>query len=1033
MTRPTDPLYASQWHLGSIGDLESIWSDYDGTSVSVGIYDDGIEYSHADLSANYDASLTFSYGGTTYNPFPISTTDAHGTAVAGIIAAAQNSSGGSGVAPGAGITGINFLEDIQFKSQSIIDAAFAHGTNFDVISNSWGVTPLYGQSQNLTVASSQASSLDASFQYLATTGRGGLGTSVVKAAGNENRDANADGTDASRYNIVVAATDQSGNAASYSNWGSNILVAAPAASVTTDRSGNNGYNAAGSADGDTLANTDYTSVFGGTSAATPVVTGVISLMYDAAPGLGWRDVKSILATSASITGSTPGSAAQGTEDGAWLTNGADDWNGGGRVFHVNYGYGQVDAHAAVRMAEVWSEFSPSAATSATESSINASYTGSPVATADASGSAGITDVPVTVAQSLTVETIQVTVSMTHSWATDVELQLIAPDGTAFQIMDRPSNNNLMRTGFDWTFSVEAARGMDSAGTWNLRVIDHLAGDSGQISAVSLSMNGAAASADDVYHLTDDYLTLKGVEPARATLTDADGGTDWLNMAAVTGGISATIGNGGSIAVAGQTWASIGASANFENLVAGDGSDTISGSGAANRLMGMRGNDHLSGGGGNDILEGGAGADTLVGDGGNDWLNGNSGTDTLTGGTGADLFVYDSLAALTGSVADFSAADGDKVLAIGDAASLSLSASGGNVSIGGLMLAGAATGDVAVDLLSTGSDVKQSLGGDSAVTALLAGGTLGQAGSGYHSIQFDADDNASWLRVDTDYNSADQPTFRTTGYDDGTSAQTVYDAQSTQAYQYYVTSYDSGGTRTVASYSWDTGRTQIVDYAGDGTTITRQTEIFADATRTVTTYDAAGSSWNTIQDQYDSGGTRFYKDVVYDDGARTRTYWDTGTQPHDYIIEEFNAASQQTGKTVSYDDGSVLNVVYSGGSVWYQTQINTDGTRVVTSYDHTGANSWSAINEYRNLAGDLTLKQVFYDDNTRIYTSYDLAANSWDSIAQTYDANGAIDQKQVNYDAGNWTITDYDQNNQFSWASHVMEYASDGSLTNDYYV
>lgn len=1033
MTTPTDPLYSSQWHLSAIGDLETIWSEFDGTGVSVGIYDDGIEYSHADLSANYDASLTFSYGGTTYDPFPISTTDGHGTAVAGIIGAAQNGVGGSGVAPGVGLTGLNFLEDLQFQSQAVIDAAFAHGANFDVISNSWGVTPLYGDSQNLTVANSQATSLDTSFQYLAENGRGGLGTSIVKAAGNEDRNANADGTDASRYDIVVTATDQTGAAQSYSNWGSNVLVAAPAASVTTDRSGNNGYNSSGSGDGDSLSDTDYTSIFGGTSAATPVVSGVIALMYDAAPDLGWRDVKSILAASARITGSSIDAAAQGYEDGTWLTNGATDWNGGGRAFHVNYGYGQVDAHAAVRMAEIWSEIAPTAGTSATEVSTSASYSGSAVTTADASGSAGVTDVPVTVSQSLTVETVQVTVSMTHSWATDVELQLIAPDGTAFQIMDRPSNNNLMRSGFDWTFSVEGARGMDAAGTWNLRVLDHLAGDTGQVTAVTLDLAGAAASTDDVYHLTDDYLTLKAAQSARATLDDGDGGSDWLNMAAVSGAVTADLSNGGAISVNGQSWATIGASANIENMVSGDGADTLTGSAAANRLMGMRGNDILSGGGGNDILEGGAGSDTLAGDGGNDWLNGNAGTDALTGGSGSDLFVFDSLSALGGSIADFSYSQGDRVLSIGAASSLSLSAAGGDVSVGGLTLSGGASGDVQVDLLSSGSDVKQSLGGDSGASTLLTGGTLGTAGQSYQTVQFDANDDASWLRVDTDYNSADQVTTRTTDYDDGTSADTVYDALSDQAYQYYVTSYDASTTRTVASYSWDTGRTQIVDYASDGATISRQTEIFSDATRTVTTYDIAANSYNTIQEQYDSGGTRFYKDVIYDDGSRIRTYWDTGAQSHDYIIEEFDAASQQTGKTVSYDDGSVLNVVYSGGSIWYQTQINTDGSRVQTSYDYTGANSWSAINEYRNLSGDLTLKQTFYDDDTRIYTSYDLAGNSWNTIAQTYDVNGNIDQKQVNYDAGNWTVTDYDQDNLYSWDSHITDYASDGSVTNDYYV
>jgi len=49
--------------------------------------------------------------------------------------------------------------------------------------------------------------------------------------------------------------------------------------VTSDLLGTSaGYNG--------LEGGDYTNAFGGTSAATPVTTGVIALMLDAAPGLG---------------------------------------------------------------------------------------------------------------------------------------------------------------------------------------------------------------------------------------------------------------------------------------------------------------------------------------------------------------------------------------------------------------------------------------------------------------------------------------------------------------------------------------------------------------------------------------------------------------------------------------------------------------------------------------------------------------------------------------------------------------------------
>ena len=59
MTTPTDPLYDDQWHFSLIGDIESIWEEYDGSGVSVVVYDEGVEYDHEDLAANYDASMHF--------------------------------------------------------------------------------------------------------------------------------------------------------------------------------------------------------------------------------------------------------------------------------------------------------------------------------------------------------------------------------------------------------------------------------------------------------------------------------------------------------------------------------------------------------------------------------------------------------------------------------------------------------------------------------------------------------------------------------------------------------------------------------------------------------------------------------------------------------------------------------------------------------------------------------------------------------------------------------------------------------------
>jgi len=249
MVTPTDPLYAQQWHLPMIGNIRKIWDNYTGQGVSVVVYDDGVQQSHADLAANYDASKHFRYNGVTFVPSPNSRQDAHGTACAGLIAAVDNNGkGGVGVAHGATLTGVDYLNELQYaydwtnqQTSSMYDAAMRWAAQFDIMSNSWGTTPDFSRQLNPTIAGN-ASAVDAAhFGWVSAYGRGGLGTIVVKAAGNEAMNANGDGTDVSRHSITVAATTRSGYAANYSNFGSSILVTAPAAAVTTDLPGAKGY------------------------------------------------------------------------------------------------------------------------------------------------------------------------------------------------------------------------------------------------------------------------------------------------------------------------------------------------------------------------------------------------------------------------------------------------------------------------------------------------------------------------------------------------------------------------------------------------------------------------------------------------------------------------------------------------------------------------------------------------------------------------------------------------------------------------
>lgn len=612
---PDDPQYVNQWHFGQLGDILSIWQEFDGSGVTVGIYDEGVQYTHTDLDTNYDASLHVTVNGITYDGANVGNAP-HGTSVAGIIAAeGNNGEGGIGIAHGATIVGVNIFDtgsalDINALDPSAFMLAVEQGANFDVLNNSWGSTPGFSASQNVNVAGSFAAKVVAAWETVVETGRDGLGTIVVKSSGNESRNSNGESSNSSRYTITVAAVRDNGFASSYSNHGADTLVSASAGDfaeygglgiVTTDLIGTDGYNLRATPAG----SSDYTDDFGGTSAAGPMVAGVATLMLDANAGLGWRDVQEILSIGARHTGRSFSATTPGAfENGLWFTNGGTDWNGGGRHFSVNYGYGLVDAYNSVRIAEAYQLFAPVASTSANEQHLTASnLTGGPIA--DSSE----TYFTVPGAGHMDLEHIDITVTLTHAFFLDLRLSLISPDGKEVMLIDGTvGSNSTSDAPFTWSFGVDSFRGADAFGDWTLRFDDVIGEDGGSLASVQMDFFGAAASTDNVYHFTNEFSDMVALEAARSTILDDNGGADWLDMAAVNTAIVMDLAKGkGTIDGVSVTVKGI------DNLVGGDGDDKLTGSKTANELAGGRGEDLLRGGKGNDEFRYMSLRDSLVGD------------------------------------------------------------------------------------------------------------------------------------------------------------------------------------------------------------------------------------------------------------------------------------------------------------------------------------------------------------------------------------------------------------------------------------
>ncbi|WP_293679158.1 calcium-binding protein [uncultured Phenylobacterium sp.] len=95
-----------------------------------------------------------------------------------------------------------------------------------------------------------------------------------------------------------------------------------------------------------------------------------------------------------------------------------------------------------------------------------------------------------------------------------------------------------------------------------------------------------------------------------------------------------------------------------------GADTANGGAGIDIMNGNQGNDTISGGDGIDVVRGGKDNDSVSGGAGDDFVSGDRGSDTLSGGTGADLFHTFAGAGLD-RVTDFSRAEGDRVLVLGN--------------------------------------------------------------------------------------------------------------------------------------------------------------------------------------------------------------------------------------------------------------------------------------------------------------------------------------------------------------------------------
>ena len=498
-TSGTDPLLASQWHIlnnsnnpGTIKQdinlQSSLWNDVTGSGVKIAVVDTSIDYSHPDLQSNLDLSNSCQFGS--------SPSGGHATSVAGIISGVKdNGIGISGVAPGSKIQGFNILDlpedEIALAKwwTRALSTSEEGNESLDIFNMSLG----YG-------VEASPISYDTTIESLTKagteSGRSGLGALYFKAAGN-----NFDSTKCSvtsyhsedlpcqgsaldpdnniPYMMVVAALNADGTRASYSSSGANVLFSAPgggdgAGIVTT-----NDINIATSknAPSDMDGYPGYTNSFAGTSAATPVTSGVAALVLQANQSLGWRDVRDILIRSADSVDTTTSSetstavvinsdgtvtraAAPGTKiilEHTWLTNSA------GLKYHNYYGFGRINAVNAVKRAKVYTTNLP-AMVSATSTNSSAGAIADDISvplSSLLSAPAGVT----------TVESVQIKLTLSHPYISDLMVKLTSPSGTESILLTPRNALNTEIQNYELTLLSQTFYGENAAGSWQLQIYD----------------------------------------------------------------------------------------------------------------------------------------------------------------------------------------------------------------------------------------------------------------------------------------------------------------------------------------------------------------------------------------------------------------------------------------------------------------------------------------------------------------------------------------------------------------------------------
>jgi hypothetical protein len=236
-------------------------------------------------------------------------------------------------------------------------------------------------------------------------------------------------------------------------------------------------------------------------------------MLEANPELGWRDVQGILASTSQKTDPT---------DESWTTNAA------GFSHSYKYGFGLVDAYAAVLIGKTWKNYGVEQKLMGESGTVDILIADDPAVTA-------ISTIVIEVSADsvFSTESVVAKLNLLHSTRGDLRVVLTSPEGS--ESLLHPSKRPENTLSDEWKLMTVRLWGESPSGEWKLSIVDQSEGDLSDCGDLPWSYSDAVNTGIVCADLQYYEICLDGEALAGFAKIKDDGGVSGADACCVCGG------------------------------------------------------------------------------------------------------------------------------------------------------------------------------------------------------------------------------------------------------------------------------------------------------------------------------------------------------------------------------------------------------------------------------------------------------------------------------------------------------------------